>query len=159
MLIVSSKKQSIKSTRGCLLAASGFPHLKLTSSFSENANHQFPLPLSAFLAYTSTLDTPGPCTSKLSKRKCLRTLNILKILSHPRSGCTHRTLLSLYQSLIRPIIDFGSPIYGLASPSHLKLLDPIQNSAIRFAIGAFRTSSALNLYDEAGIPPHFISDA
>ena len=64
-----------------------------------------------------------------------------------------KTLIPLYQTLVRSILDYGSPIYGLVTPSQLRLLDTIQNSAIRFATGAFRTSSALSLCAETGIPP------
>ena len=67
---------------------------------------------------------------KATKAKCIRTLNILKILSHPSHGCQRKILLPLYKSLIHSILDYGSPIYGLAPASHLKLLDPIQNSAL-----------------------------
>ena len=90
---------------------------------------------------------------KLIKAKCLRALNILKFLSLPKTGCNRNNLLNLYTSLVRAILDYGSPIYGMPSPSQLKLLDTIQNSVIRCSTGAFRTSSALTLWAEAGIPP------
>ena len=90
---------------------------------------------------------------KDTKAKCIRALNILKILSHPTHGCQRKILLLLYTSLIRSILDYGSPIYGLASTSHLKLLYPIQNSALRIASKAFRTSPTASLCAETGILP------
>ncbi len=51
------------------------------------------------------------------------------------------------------ILDYGSPIYGLASRSNLALLDPVQNVSIHIATGAFRTSPSLSLCADAGIPP------
>ena len=77
----------------------------------------------------------------------------LKILAHPTKGCNRKTLLPLYQSFIRSVIDYGSPVYGLTPPSQLNLLKPAQNSALRIATGAFRTSPAISLYTETGIPP------
>jgi len=43
-----------------------------------------------------------------------------------------------------------APIYGLAPPSHLALLDPVQNAAIRICTGAFHTSHAPSLCAELG---------
>ena len=57
------------------------------------------------------------------KAKALRTINILKYISHPSTGYNRKILLPLHKSLIQPILDFGSPIYGLAPKSSLKLLD------------------------------------
>ena len=68
---------------------------------------------------------------KIIKAKCYRAINILKILAHPSKGCNRKTLLPLYQSLIRSILDYGSPNYGLAPASQLSLLDPVQNTALR----------------------------
>jgi len=51
------------------------------------------------------------------------------------------------------MLNYGSLIYGLAPPTHLALLDPIQNATIRIRIGAFHTSSALSLCAESGYPP------
>jgi len=42
-----------------------------------------------------------------------------------------------------------------STPSYLKLLDPIQSSALRFVMGDFRTSPAMA---EAGIPPQTSAD-
>jgi len=51
----------------------------------------------------------------------------------------------------RSVLYYASPIYGLAPPSYFRLLDPIQNSVLRIAMGALRTNPALNLSAEAGI--------
>jgi len=64
---------------------------------------------------------------KFIRAKCLRKLNIIKILSHPKTGCNRKIRLPFHQSLIRSVLEFGSPIYGLASPSQLVILDTFQN--------------------------------
>ena len=90
---------------------------------------------------------------KTTEAKCLRALNILKFLFYPKYGCSRRILLLLYSTFVRYILNYGSPVYGLASPTQLKLLDPVQNAALRIATGAFRTSPASSLCAETGVPP------
>ena len=77
---------------------------------------------------------------KILKAKCTSALNIIKFLSHPSKGCNRKLLLQLYKSLVRSRLDYGAPVYNLANKSALALLDPIQTSALRLALGAFRTS-------------------
>ena len=68
-------------------------------------------------------------------------------------GCNRKLLLQLYKSLIRSRLDYGSPIYNLANKSVLSLLNTVQNTSLRLALGAFRTSPALSLCSEAAEPP------
>lgn len=92
---------------------------------------------------------------KTLKAKCLQSLNILKYLSHPSKGCNRKLLTQLYRSLIRSRLDYGAPVYGLASKSVLALLDTVQSSSLRMVLGAFRTSPKLSLCAEAAEPPLF----
>jgi len=48
------------------------------------------------------------------RAKCLRALNVLKYLSHPFTGCNRKVLVPIHQSLIRFILDYATPIYGMA---------------------------------------------
>jgi len=80
-------------------------------------------------------------------------LNVLKCLVHPHTGCKRNRLIPLYQTLIRSILDYGFPIYSLASKSQLALLEPIQKSAIRICTGAFRRSPHLSLWSDPAMPP------
>ena len=70
---------------------------------------------------------------KILISKCLRSLNILKFISHPSKGCNRKLLIQLYRSLIRSHLDYGSPIYGMASKSILTLLDTVQTFSLRIA--------------------------
>ena len=93
-------------------------------------------------------------TCKNIRAKCLQNLNnILEFLSHPTKGCNRSTLLHLYISLTRSIIDYGVPVYSLINQSYLTLLDSVQNTRLRLAFGAFWSSPALSLCAEAGMPP------
>ena len=89
---------------------------------------------------------------KYLKAKCLKSLNILKVLSQTTWGADRTTLLQLYRSLIRSKLDYGSIVYGSARKSYSAMLDPIHHKGLRLALGAFRTSPTASLYVEADEP-------
>jgi len=74
----------------------------------------------------------------------------MKFSSHP---CHRKLLLNPCKRLIRSRLDYGSPIYNLASKTILKLLYPIQSQSLRLAPGAFCTSPTVSLCAEAAKPP------
>ena len=82
--------------------------------------------------------------------RCMRDLNLLKVLSHHSWGSDTVTLLRLYNALIKPKLQYGSQAYGSACKSALKLLDPVHHAALRIATGAFRTSPIESLYSISG---------
>ena len=43
------------------------------------------------------------------------------------------------------LTDYGCIVYGSARRSYLRMLDPIQNHALRLCLGAYRTSPASSL--------------
>ena len=68
------------------------------------------------------------------------------------SGTTsHNTTLS------RSKLDYGAIVYGSVRKSYLRMLDPIQNQALRLCLGAFRTSPATSLHVEANEMPMELS--
>ena len=89
---------------------------------------------------------------KYLKAKCLKALNLLKVLSHTSWGADRTTLLKLYWSLVQSKLDYGCIIYGSARKSYLQMLNPIHNQGLRSALGAFRTSPVAGLYVEADEP-------
>ncbi|GBM52016.1 hypothetical protein AVEN_226011-1, partial [Araneus ventricosus] len=74
------------------------------------------------------------------RKRCLRSLNILRTLSNTSWGADRSCLLHVYRSIIRSMIDYGSVVYGSARPSYLKRLDYVHHQALRLCLGAFRTS-------------------
>ena len=86
------------------------------------------------------------------KQKCLKAMNILRVLGHTDWGADKETLLKLYRTLIRSKLDYGCAIYGSAKEHALKMLDPIHHQGLRIALGAFRTSPTKSLYVEAKEP-------
>ena len=89
---------------------------------------------------------------KYLKAKCLKALNLLKVLAHTSWGADRVTLLNLYRSLIRSKLDYGSVVYGSARKSYLQKLDTIHHQGLRLALGAFQTSPVTSLYVEADEP-------
>ena len=93
---------------------------------------------------------------KYVKTKCLKSLNLLKFLSHTDWGADRNILLHLYRSLVRSKLDYGSIVYGSARRSYLQMLDVVHNQGLRLALGAFRTSPVESLYVEANEPSLYL---
>ena len=89
---------------------------------------------------------------KFPKAKCLKALNLLKVLSNTSWGADRTTLLKLYRSLVRTKLDYGCIIYGSARKSYLQMLDSIHDQGLRLALGAFRTSPVASFYVKAEKP-------
>ena len=90
------------------------------------------------------------------KAKCLKALNLMKVLSNTSWGADRSTLLYLYRSLIRSKLDYGSIVYGSARKSYLQTLDSVHHQGLRLALGAFRTSPITSLYVEADEPSLYL---
>ncbi|GFW86831.1 uncharacterized protein TNCV_2809861 [Trichonephila clavipes] len=87
------------------------------------------------------------------RKKCERSLNILKVLSNTLWRADRVSLLRVYQALILSRLDYGCVVYGSARASVLKRLDAIHHSALRICSGAFRTSPVTSLYVVCHQPP------
>ena len=90
------------------------------------------------------------------KAKCLKALNLLKVLYHTNWGADRTVLLQLYRSLICSKLDYGSVIYRSARKSYLMMLDTVHHQGLRLALGAFRTSPVESLYVEAEEPALYL---
>ena len=86
------------------------------------------------------------------KTSCQSALNALKVVANTDWGADRRTLLRLYQALVRSKLDYGCIVYGSTRASYLKSLDPIHHQGLRLCLGAFRTTPVYSLYAEAGEP-------
>ena len=71
------------------------------------------------------------------RTKCLKALNLLRVVAHKDWGTDFNTLIKLYRCLVRSKLDYGSIVYGSARKSYVQMLDPIQNQALRLCLGAF----------------------
>ena len=86
------------------------------------------------------------------KARCLKALDVLKVLAATEWGADSTILLQLYRALVRAKLDYGSIVYGSARKSYIKLLDPVHHQGLRLSLGVFRTSPIQSLYVEAREP-------
>ena len=85
--------------------------------------------------------------------RCLPRVNILRAVSNHHWGADRVTLLLLYRSLIRSVMDYGSIFYMSASKTNIDKLNKIQNICLRTALGARKTSPILSLEAESNVAP------
>ena len=90
------------------------------------------------------------------KRKCSARLNLFRCLTSKECGADRSTLLTLYKAIVRPIIEYGAVVYAGGKKTSLSSLETLQNSFLRIAIGAMKTSPVPALQVEANIPPLYI---
>ena len=83
----------------------------------------------------------------------MKALNLIRVVANTKWGSDEKTLLLLYRSLIRSKLECGAVLYGSAHKSYLRMLEPIQNQALRTCLGAFRTSPVTSLHVEANEMP------
>ena len=85
--------------------------------------------------------------------RCNKDLNLMRMVSWTSFGADKITLLTIHMSLIRSKIDYGCQAYMSASPAQLHRLDVIQNTALRIATGAYKSTSSKSLEVECNIMP------
>lgn len=81
---------------------------------------------------------------KAVHKKCSLALNIVKFLCGTWWGSHPETLLTLYKSFVRSIIEYGSFVYFPKGKEGMKKIERIQYSAIRTALG-YRKSTPVNI--------------
>ncbi|XP_043213195.1 uncharacterized protein LOC122377325 [Amphibalanus amphitrite] len=86
------------------------------------------------------------------KMRCTRRLNILKCIAGKDWGADRSTLLNLYTSLIRPILDYNSFLFDDIASNQIESLQVIQNKALRIVTGAQCTTNIKALHAECNIP-------
>ncbi|GFT40386.1 putative RNA-directed DNA polymerase from transposon X-element [Trichonephila clavipes] len=86
-----------------------------------------------------------PHISQLRKR-CEKSLSLLKVLSNTSWGADRTSLLGVYQEIVLSRIDYGCVVYRLTCNSTLKKLDPVHHMALRICSGVFRTLPVQSLY-------------
>ena len=74
------------------------------------------------------------------KRKCITSLNAMKLMVKHSKTVDTNFLLRIYKSLVRSKLDYGCQVYGTAGASRLEKLDPVHHAALRLCTGAYRTT-------------------
>ena len=86
---------------------------------------------------------------KALKTKCLKALDLLKVISSTKWGGDEQTLLHLYRSLVRSKLDYGSIIYGSARPSYIKQLDTVHHFIIKVSALSAQLMNLLSTREES----------
>jgi ribonuclease HI len=85
--------------------------------------------------------------------KCKKRINLLRSTSGTNWGASTKALLTIYRTLIRPIIEYADISYDTAKPTHLKKLDRIQSLALKICLGATKNTPLEILQAELDEPP------
>ena len=88
---------------------------------------------------------------ELLKSKTQNNLKLIKTIAAKNWGADSQILINTYKTTILSKLDYGVILYD--SSKYTQLIDPIQNSAIKIALGAFHTSPTFSLITEANILP------
>ena len=84
-------------------------------------------------------------------QKCSRRINIMKSIAGSTWGADRKILLHLYVTLVRPILEYNSFLLINISNTLVNKLETVQNTALRIATGAIRTTNTDNLRIETNI--------
>ena len=69
------------------------------------------------------------------------------------NGVSQEYLITMYKTLIRPVLEYASEIWGDATKSTKIKLDSIQHKSITYALGVNRLSHRRDMNYEARILP------
>jgi len=90
---------------------------------------------------------------KYTVDKCNKRLNLMRAVAGNAWGASKKTLLLIYRSLIRSIIEYGSIAYDSAADRIKRKLDMVHHKALRIACGAFPSTPVAALEVECGELP------
>ena len=91
--------------------------------------------------------------------RCGNKINLMRMLTGRKWGCSKKSLLSIYKALVRSVLDYGSEIFYTATDTAMKKLDAIQAKCLRICCGALTSSPIHALQNECGeMPLHLRRD-
>jgi hypothetical protein len=85
------------------------------------------------------------------RKKAAQRLGVQGPLLH-RSGLSIRNGVLLYKQLVRPMMDYGCPVWRSAARSHVRKLQAIQSKCLRAATGAPWYISSRQIHEDLGVP-------
>ena len=91
--------------------------------------------------------------TKSAASKALRAIALTGFLGNSLRGISQEHRRLFYICGIRPILTYGSTVWWKGSRTHINILTPVQNRALRLITGGFRTSPTTALEVESSVPP------
>jgi hypothetical protein len=101
-----------------------------------------------------TLDTQRTRSAHANQvgKNAAERLGLLGPLFNSRSGLSVRNGVLLYKQLIRPVTDYGCPIWRSAARSHDRKLQMLQSKCLRIATNAPWYVGNRQIHEDLGIP-------
>ena len=85
--------------------------------------------------------------------KSNRRINLLKLLSGTDWGCNPKTIMRIYKTYVRPVLEHGAIVMLSAAQVHLEKLQKVQNKALRIAFRKPIHTRITDLHEMASIEP------
>ena len=87
-----------------------------------------------------------------AESKARRKLNIMRKLAGTTWGANGKILKQVYQSTVRPHLEYGASAWMKATKSHQQTLEKVQNQALRIMSGSMRSTPITNMDQATGLP-------
>ncbi|XP_071043125.1 uncharacterized protein [Parasteatoda tepidariorum] len=85
--------------------------------------------------------------------RALKKLNILWRLCGTKWGAAPKTLKTTYTTLIRPKMEYATPVWSHSSSTSRERLDKVQAKAAKIMPGAVSSTNNLRIQEECGLVP------
>ena len=90
----------------------------------------------------------------LTAAKAKKKVNVLKALAGTDWGQDKQTLIIMYKSIVRSVLEYGSPIWSPAiSETSWTKLQRVQNSALKVATGTYHNTQEEHIHRETKVLP------
>ncbi|GFV73581.1 RNA-directed DNA polymerase from mobile element jockey [Trichonephila clavipes] len=123
----------------------------LNTTLKELSNQKVDLP--TYLGVTLDPELRFSKHIEQTTNKALGKLNILRKLCGTSWGSRPQTLKSTFCTVIRPVLEYATPIWTPASISVKRKLDSVQHRAAKIIIGAVSSTNNEKAEQECGLPP------
>lgn len=87
------------------------------------------------------------------REKAEKRLRTILRLSNTERGVSQKVLLLLYESCLRPVLEYASEVWGDAAKTHLQKLTSVQHHALKACIAVNRRSHTEDTCVETQVPP------
>ena len=73
------------------------------------------------------------------ENRCIKALEVFKVLSHTICGADRKHLLQLYKALVLPKLNYGCEVYCSAAKAKLEIFNSLHHAGSRYATGVFKS--------------------
>ena len=90
---------------------------------------------------------------RATAEKAHKRVSLLKRLTATKWGATQDVLATAYKSYVRPVLEYGCEVVGLASKTNLAKYDVVQNNALRLITGGAKSTPIAAMQLQTAIEP------